>query len=149
MVEQHRRVEPRHIVGTGMATDPERIDRIQHDADRRERDTREQPVEGFSDVLGRAPPRGDLADEPQARPSSTNAADRQGASSSTATGSSPVKRRLERATLRAPDPRAKQLHAQLNKASKVDGIVPTTTTHADDKPRADTPRPPVTGAPRS
>ena len=144
MVEQHRRVEPRYIVGTGMATDPERIDRIQHDVDRRERDTREQPVEGFSDVLGRAPPRGELADEPSAGPASVSST----ASLSWTTPSMTQKRAPERATLRAPDPRARQLHAQLNKGPKVADIRPSTTTHADE-PRPDSSRLPASGEPRS
>ena len=37
MAEDHRRVEARQIVGTGMATDADRITRIADDAARRER----------------------------------------------------------------------------------------------------------------
>ena len=144
MVEQHRRVEPRYIVGTGMATDPERIDRIKHDVDRRERDTRQQPVEGFGDVLGRAPPRGELADEPSAGPASVSST----ASLSSTSGASPVRRAPARTTLRAPDPRARQLHAQLNKGAKVADILPSNTTHADE-PRADASPLPASSAPRT
>ena len=38
MAESHRRVEPRGIVGTGMATDPDRIRDIEQRAARMERD---------------------------------------------------------------------------------------------------------------
>lgn len=62
MVEDHRRVEPRSIVGTGMATDPERVEQVADEAARRERATRAPPANSFSAVLVTAPARGDLED---------------------------------------------------------------------------------------
>lgn len=50
--DQDRRVEPRGaIAGSGMLTDPERIDALQAEAARRERAWRRRPGKGFSDVL--------------------------------------------------------------------------------------------------
>ncbi len=50
MVESHRRVERRGIVGTGMATDPERIREIEQRAARMERDYK-LPHKKFGEVM--------------------------------------------------------------------------------------------------
>lgn len=60
---EHRRVEPRGIVGTGMATDPERIREVEDEHERRARVWRAPPERGFGDVLAEAPPRGRLEDD--------------------------------------------------------------------------------------
>jgi hypothetical protein len=53
--EQDRRVEARGaIAGSGMLTDPERIESLQAEAARRERAWRERPKKGFSAVLSEA-----------------------------------------------------------------------------------------------
>lgn len=57
MADEHRRVEPRGVVGSGMLTDPERIEQLEHDRDRRERDWREAPKRKFGEVLTEAPAR--------------------------------------------------------------------------------------------
>jgi len=141
MVEDHRRVETRQIVGSGMATDPERIEQVRHDAERRERDTREQPAEAFGDVLGRAPARADLADASGTRPrpgppAAASAALPAGGASSGPTPDSPQppRRPPERTTPRAPDPRAKLLHAQLSQRSPSRPAPPVATTGDDATP---------------
>jgi hypothetical protein len=60
---EHRRVEPRNIVGTGMTADPERIRDIEDEHERRARAWREAPERGFGDVLEKAPAKGELIDE--------------------------------------------------------------------------------------
>lgn len=60
---EHRRVEPRGIVGTGMATDPERIRDVEDEHERRARAWRSPPERGFGDVLAEAPARGALEDD--------------------------------------------------------------------------------------
>jgi hypothetical protein len=62
MAEDHRRVEPRNIVGTGMATDPERLEQISDEAQRRERASRAAPEQSFGAVLQTAPAKATLAD---------------------------------------------------------------------------------------
>jgi hypothetical protein len=118
MPEDHRRVEPRSIVGTGMATQPDRIAHIEDEAARRERAWREAPEERFGDVLGRAPARGDMldADVPdrrrraQATEAPTSSTPLAAAS---ATPAQPEPPRPTRLTPRAPDPREQQLRAVL------------------------------------
>jgi hypothetical protein len=57
---EHRRVEPRGIIGTGMATDPERLRTIEEEHERHRRAWRNAPeIEGrptFGDVLSVTPP---------------------------------------------------------------------------------------------
>lgn len=55
MADEHRRVEPRSIVGTGMLNDPERIEALQRERERLERTWRERPKRGFGDVLRETP----------------------------------------------------------------------------------------------
>lgn len=57
MADEHRRVEPRGVVGSGMLTDPERIDQLTHERDRSERTWREAPKRKFGEVLTEAPAR--------------------------------------------------------------------------------------------
>jgi hypothetical protein len=120
-----------------MASDPERIDRVRHDAERRERDTRPQPAEGFGDVLGRAPARAELADEaPRQRSGDpTDQAD----PTTTAAPKEPTpdkspRRGPERTTPRAPDPRAKLLHAQLAQRAPSPPLKPAPSTIDDATP---------------
>ncbi|MBI5494642.1 MAG: hypothetical protein HY904_06400 [Deltaproteobacteria bacterium] len=54
MAETHRRVEPRSIVGTGMATDPERLRDIEQRQARMERD-HALPKRKFGEVITEAP----------------------------------------------------------------------------------------------
>ena len=60
---EHRRVESRGIVGTGMASDPDRIRELDDEKARKERAWRDAPEKGFGDVLKDAPARGELADD--------------------------------------------------------------------------------------
>jgi hypothetical protein len=55
MADDHRRVEPRGIVGTGMATDPERIQDVQDEYDRHLRSWRDAPKKSFGQVLEEGP----------------------------------------------------------------------------------------------
>ena len=55
MVDDHRRVEPRSIIGTGMATDPDRIREIDADQARRERSGDGPPKRSFATVLEEEP----------------------------------------------------------------------------------------------
>ncbi len=57
MADEHRRVEPRGVVGSGMLTDPERIEQLAQDAERKERSWREAPKRKFGEVLSEAPAR--------------------------------------------------------------------------------------------
>jgi len=126
---EHRRVEPRQIGGTVMATDPERSQQVVDDAERRARAWRPAPEAGFGDVLGRAPPRGELADTPaeprrDGQPKGNAEAEARDVapSSSTAPANAPANapaqaRSVTRASPRAPDPRARLLHARLDEAA--------------------------------
>jgi len=107
-----------------MANDPERLEQIAQEAGRRERAWRSPPAERFGAVLARAPSQGALADdeEPPPRPPGdvsgddvpeAGAADRAGRGEP---ARPPVvgQRPPLRATVRGPDPRAWELHAQLD-----------------------------------
>jgi hypothetical protein len=138
MAEQHRRVEPRQIVGTGMATDREEIERLQAEKARFDRAWREPPAEKFGDVMQRAPARADLEDDPDAYPdrrkkksaapeapdSARDAPDDDEPDDDTKGMAAPTpapdaKRAAakvgQRALPRAPDPRERLLRAQLQK----------------------------------
>lgn len=55
MPDDHRRVEPRDAIpGTGMLTDPERVESIQRRAERFERDTAPAPKKKFGDVMSKS-----------------------------------------------------------------------------------------------
>src|SRR5687768_484961 len=60
---QHRRVEPRGIIGTGMATDADKIRDIEHEQEKRVRTWHDAPERGFGDVLAEAPAKGELEDD--------------------------------------------------------------------------------------
>ena len=51
MPEDHRRVEPRSIVGTGMTADPEAIEELKEEWDTRERASRPKPKKPFKKIL--------------------------------------------------------------------------------------------------
>ena len=55
MAEDHRRVEGRSIIGTGMATDPDRIRDIEEEHARRERQDQDRPAKSFAATLDEAP----------------------------------------------------------------------------------------------
>jgi hypothetical protein len=55
MAEDHRRVESRSIIGTGMATDPERIQEVQDNYDRRMRTDADAPKRSFDQVMEEGP----------------------------------------------------------------------------------------------
>lgn len=124
MAEDHRRVEPRSIVGTGMATDPERLDQIRDDAARRERASRPHELV-FGAVLQTAPARGSLEDafEPDARkqPAADAATEGTDAADSTATAApdassstTPAKKPLSsKPKPSLPDPRERLLRARM------------------------------------
>lgn len=63
MADEHRRVEPRGVVGSGMLTDPERIEQLEHERDRLERTWRDAPKRRFGEVLTEAPARASRDDE--------------------------------------------------------------------------------------
>lgn len=116
MVEDHRRVESRQIVGSGMATDPERIQKVADEAARRERAWRPTAETSFDDVIGRAPARGQLADEPPPPevPAPTTSTSPPLAGTTTAPPPAPPPARPLRTTPRAPDPRQRALMQQLD-----------------------------------
>lgn len=58
MADEHRRVEPRGIVGSGMLTDAERIEQLEQERARLERTWRDAPKRRFGEVLSEVPPRG-------------------------------------------------------------------------------------------
>lgn len=61
---QHRRVEARiGIIGTGMASDVERLRDVEADQERKERAWRAAPEKGFGEVLTEAPAKGELENE--------------------------------------------------------------------------------------
>lgn len=128
---EHRRVEPRQIAGTGMATDPERIQQVIDDAERRSRAWRPAPEAGFGDVLGRAPPRGELADAtsgPPLDPDGDRAGTGPGPSDALASVTPAAEaasgrpfsppRPVTRPSPRAPDPRARLLNARLDQRAQ-------------------------------
>jgi hypothetical protein len=133
VMSEHRRVEPRTIAGTGMATDPERIHAVAAEAERHARAWRPVRDAAFDDVLERAPPKGELADvsassiAPTA-PAEPNAKQVAGAPppEKDPRGAGPVVAREDQAASaterpltrrlspRAPDPRERLLHARLD-----------------------------------
>lgn len=50
-MDDHRRVEQRGIVGTGMATDPESIEELVETANRRKRSEKPKPKKTFHKVF--------------------------------------------------------------------------------------------------
>ena len=55
MVDDHRRIEPRGIIGTGMATDPDRIRELEEEQARKERHSLGKPKRSFSTALEEEP----------------------------------------------------------------------------------------------
>ena len=111
MAEDHRRVESRHIVGTGMATDPERLQEISDEAARRERAWRDAPERGFGEVLQTAPAKGALADDVEADPRQQK---KEGDPEAAAEEEAPKKKATSSKPLpRLPDPRERLVRARL------------------------------------
>ncbi len=111
-----------------MASDPERLQKVAADAERHQRTWREAPEASFGDVMGRVPARGEL-NTPEAPPRRRRDADEGEAADAPpqeATGT-PVEKGATEATPkaptkapakvspRAPDPRARALHAALDR----------------------------------
>lgn len=84
-----------------MATDPERIETLEHERDRLERTWREKPKRGFGEVLSETPARDD--DEREARAAAPDDDERDDMDEETA---------LELPRV-PPDPRMAKLHAMV------------------------------------
>ena len=138
MAEDHRRVEPRFIVSSGMAVDPEHIVKVEADAERAKRQWRNAPEEGFGDVMKRSPAKGSFADEvvpdkrrrpaPAETAPTTNDDDKGNDDPSDApkAGVTPgAKTRPGRPLPSLPDPRERALRAML--AAKTTGALPSDT----------------------
>lgn len=152
MAEDHRRVEARSIVGTGMAADPERIAAVADERARRERAWRDPPAVAFGAVLEHAPAKGTFDDavEPDPRrqpPAPEPASMPMGASSSSPTSaapSTPSKPASSRPRPSLPDPRERLLRAQLARSEGRPPPPPLTSTETPPtgksvRPRADRP----------
>ncbi len=116
MAEDHRRVEPRSIVGTGMVNDPERLEKIGEEAARRERATRERPAAPFGEVLGHAPAKGSLIDDVEPDPKRAAAVVVEGeaaAAEEAAKQPAPEKRTSSKPLPSLTDPREKLLRQKL------------------------------------
>lgn len=142
MADEHRRVEPRGVVGSGMLTDPERIEQLEHERERMERTWREPPKRKFGEVLLEAPARNPFEEEPpplrharRARDSedakhppmegeeqgADGEPDAQDASSSDSSDSSEAGEAGEEAPPLPrvpPDPRMARLHAMFDQAGR-------------------------------
>ena len=125
MADEHRRVEPRSIVGTGMMTDPERVEALQHDRERMERTWRAPPKKDFSEILDEAPPphrdddaaksrrrRDEAEPEPEPEPElpEQRAVEEGEPASHEEPGHAEARPRIP------PDPRVRKLHAMLEGA---------------------------------
>lgn len=128
MAEEHRRVEPRSIVGTGMLTDPDRIEALQHEREKMERTWRERPKRGFGEVLLETPgkPPEEEREDPrrrrraarEARPEGEPDAE-QGGEASVAASDDEAARAAARPPPRVPpDPRMRRLHELLERGKR-------------------------------
>lgn len=134
MADEHRRVEPRGVVGSGMLTDPERIEQLEHERERLERTWRDAPKRRFGEVLSEAPAR-PSRDEDEEPPggrgrrgnddtSSDVAAkpDEQAASTSAPASVDGLEDNDDQPLPRVPpDPRMARLHAMLNERGPAGG----------------------------
>jgi hypothetical protein len=122
---EHRRVEPRSIMGSGMSTDPERVRDVEEDAERKARLWRERGEQSFGDVLKTAPARAsrddDAGEQDEAKDGEDAAETAEAPASATKTAKEapPPKQSGPRVP---PDPRARALH-QLLDTSKRPGSV--------------------------
>lgn len=113
MADQHRRIEARGIVGSGMLNDPERIEQLESERARRERGWRDAPKRRFGEVLQEPPAPAPREDESRegAREHRGGSDDEDNAQDADEGGKSPPLPRVP------PDPRAARLHAALQKAA--------------------------------
>lgn len=116
MAEEHRRVEPRSIVGTGMASDPERIQSLIDENKHRSRHLL-PPERDFSEVIATTPAQPQDLDRP------------------------PAPARPRTTTAPPPDPRAKQLHARF--ASLDDKLAKNKSANAAQNTAQNTPKNPA------
>ncbi|MFZ9886353.1 MAG: hypothetical protein ACO3JL_02520 [Myxococcota bacterium] len=119
MADQHRRIEPRGIVGSGMLNDPERIEQLEHERARHERGWRDAPQRRFGEIL-RDPfvseQRGDDARQTRREPG-REGDDAEG--NNTEGGDEADEARTKASLPRVPpDPRAARLHASLRKETE-------------------------------
>ncbi len=123
-----------------MATDPERLQRVADEAERHTRTWRESPEESFGQVMGRAPAKGELDDTPPPKAPKGDAdggGDNSDAENAGAVASSAKPPKTPaKVSLRAPDPRARLLHAALDRKGPVPSTAKPTDTPA---PMTDTP----------
>ncbi|MDP2341566.1 MAG: hypothetical protein Q8O67_11440 [Deltaproteobacteria bacterium] len=115
MAEDHRRVETRQIVGTGMATDPARLQEISDEAARRERAWRDAPVRGFGEVIQSAPAKGALADDVEPDPRQARAPQPEPTPEESATPALPAAKKAtsSKPLPRVPDPRERLMRARM------------------------------------
>ncbi len=109
MADEHRRVEARPtIAGTGMASDPERIESLEHDYERRVRASLPKHGPDFGEVLAHAPA---LDPEEELDPSEPDveAKDRDESDTPSETAEDENESSLPRVP---PDPRMAALHQQ-------------------------------------
>lgn len=113
MADQHRRIEARGIVGSGMLNDPERIEQLESERARRERGWRDAPKRRFGEVLRESPAPEPREDETRERESERDGGsdDDDDVPDGDAAQSSPPLPRVP------PDPRAARLHAALRKVA--------------------------------
>lgn len=144
----HRRVEARGIIGTGMANDVDRLRDIEADQERKQRAWRSAPEKGFGEVLTDAPAKGELEDDSADDPRKKRAAPPASASSPSPSPSplspNPIVAAGAPAPLGkpelpkvAPDPRERMLREQLAKSlakPKPRAVIDTPPTGSHRKP---------------
>jgi hypothetical protein len=117
VADEHRRVEPNSIVGTGMRTDPEHIREVAEERERVLRQRREKPKKGFGDVLQDAPARN--VEEPG---EPDEALEAEAVEEDAPAGNAPAPIDLDEPEPDLPkvppDPRMRALHAALEKKTK-------------------------------
>lgn len=144
---QHRRVEPRGIIGTGMAADVDRIRDVEAEAERKRRAWRNAPEKGFGDVLADAPAKAELEEEERDDPRKKKPAPELPAAApapvdmaSAALADTPAGKGAKEALPKVPrDPRERLLREQLAKNL----AAPKGSTSSDTPPTGNHARKPV------